>query len=360
VDELGISPGDDAPLNIAKAKRLSNCAKKAGRIVTWVAESAVEHDIIRAVADRWRVLDSMLPDPGRLAPGCGETFRTPGGDGFAVCRHLIEPADSMGQTWAATTRYVLSPRLAGPDVGAGLDQLLAQWRVHVSGMAEAHAEDTATRINWPSRDTAGVRALIRHGMTPMTVIAARPAQRATGSAPTGSTPTANTANTGVTIRQAGPADLAAVVAFQLGVIRYDEQFGVGRERPATETLVREEMRTALHRQPSWIWLAQDARRAEPAGLLVFERPEQASWVAPLTGLAPVAYLATLFVQPGHRGGGVGAALAGQAHAAADAHGVALTLLHYAQLNPVSGPFWNRMGYRPLWTGWETSPAGALR
>ena len=36
------------------------------------------------------------------------------------------------------------------------------------------------------------------------------------------------------------------------------------------------------------------------------------------------------------------------------------LLHYAQLNPLSAPFWNRMGYRPLWTGWEVRPAASLR
>jgi hypothetical protein len=36
------------------------------------------------------------------------------------------------------------------------------------------------------------------------------------------------------------------------------------------------------------------------------------------------------------------------------------LLHYAQLNPLSAPFWNRMGYRPLWTGWEVRPAVSLR
>jgi len=35
-------------------------------------------------------------------------------------------------------------------------------------------------------------------------------------------------------------------------------------------------------------------------------------------------------------------------------------LHYAQVNPLSGPFWNRMGYRPLWTSWEARPAAALR
>ena len=44
----------------------------------------------------------------------------------------------------------------------------------------------------------------------------------------------------------------------------------------------------------------------------------------------------------------------------DARGVDTTLLHYVQLYPLSAPFWNRMGYRPLWTGWEVRPAASLR
>ena len=44
----------------------------------------------------------------------------------------------------------------------------------------------------------------------------------------------------------------------------------------------------------------------------------------------------------------------------DTSGVNTTLLHFAQLNPLSAPFWSRMGYRPLWTGWEVRPAASLR
>ena len=30
------------------------------------------------------------------------------------------------------------------------------------------------------------------------------------------------------------------------------------------------------------------------------------------------------------------------------------------VRPLSAPFWGRMGYRPLWTGWEVRPAASLR
>jgi GNAT superfamily N-acetyltransferase len=83
------------------------------------------------------------------------------------------------------------------------------------------------------------------------------------------------------------------------------------------------------------------------------RPELAEPARP-------AELPTLFVRPGERGRGVGTALVRHVHAVLGARGVDTTLLHYEQLNPLSGPFWSRMGYRPLWTGWEVRPAASLR
>jgi len=80
----------------------------------------------------------------------------------------------------------------------------------------------------------------------------------------------------------------------------------------------------------------------------------------MTSLSPAAYLQTMFVDHAERGTGIGAALARSLHAQLDAAGVAVTLLHHSQVNPLSGPFWYRMGYRPLWTSWEARPASALR
>ena len=55
-----------------------------------------------------------------------------------------------------------------------------------------------------------------------------------------------------------------------------------------------------------------------------------------------------------------AALVRHANGFLDTAGIAVTLLHYALANPRSGPFWARMGYRPLWTSWQARPAAALR
>ena len=73
-----------------------------------------------------------------------------------------------------------------------------------------------------------------------------------------------------------------------------------------------------------------------------------------------AYLQTMFVRPDQRAAGVGAALVRHVHGELDTRGIDLTLLHYAQVNPLSAPFWSRMGYRPLWTAWEARPAATVR
>ena len=75
----------------------------------------------------------------------------------------------------------------------------------------------------------------------------------------------------------------------------------------------------------------------------------------MTSTSPAAYLQTMFVDAQERGTGIGAALVRNLHARLDGTGVAVTLLHHSQVNPLSAPFWYRMGYRPLWTSWEAAP-----
>jgi predicted N-acetyltransferase YhbS len=81
---------------------------------------------------------------------------------------------------------------------------------------------------------------------------------------------------------------------------------------------------------------------------------------PVSGPQPAAYLSLLSVATHARGRGIGAALTLRAHAEADGAGMAAILLHYATFNPLSVPFWSRMGYRPLWSIWQVSPVDYLR
>jgi GNAT superfamily N-acetyltransferase len=314
----------------------------------------VVNDINKAVGKRWHALDPLLPEPGDLPEGCmaplvvkGENGRPAG---LGVCLHRHIPADSVQRAWSPANQYALIARLRGPDLLPAADELLALWRDHLAGIPEAREQDSAAMINWPSRDVAGVRALVRHGLQPMTVIAARPARR---EMPPGPGVPAD-----LVIRAAGPCDLDTVTEFELGVIEWDAQFDVAIIRPATEALIRRDTAASLARPSPWIWLAE--RDGRPVGMLVAQPPPDAAWIAGMTGAAGAAYLASMFVRPDERSGGVGAALVKRVHDELDAQGIPVTLLHHGQVNPMSAPFWNRMGYRPLWTAWDTRPAASLR
>jgi GNAT superfamily N-acetyltransferase len=320
----------------------------------WVVRDVV-NDINTAVRRRWQGLDPLLPVPSDLPEGCMAPLLSAGGNGrpagLGVCRHVHVPADTLGQTWGPATKFVLTLRLRGPDTGPAADELLGQWHDHLAALPQAAQEDTAAVVNWPSRDVSGVLALLRHGLQPMTVVAARPAGRPTCADGVSAPP-------GLVIRPAGPDDLDVVTEMGMGVVRYDGHFGGSIVRPATERLLRASTSTALGQQPAWAWLAEMGRR--PIGLTVVERKEDAAWIAGLTRPGATAYLATMFVRPDERGGGIGAALVKHVHDQLDERGIGVTLLHHAQVNPLSAPFWPRMGYRPLWSTWETRPAASLR
>jgi len=319
----------------------------------WVVREAVR-DINRAVGRRWQAIDPLLPDPATLPAGCGEPLVVPGDNGRAaglgVCVHQHIPPQSLNQTWGAAERFTLVPRLPGQDVAPLADQLLGQWRDHLAGTGAARGPDTSASVVWPSMDITGVPALLRHGLQPLTVIAAR-------TRPNGPPPSPRPAH-GATIRTAGPADEEQVLDLELRLIRYDMHFGGPVWRQATARLVRDEIRGSLARQAPWTWLAE--RNGRAVGLLVAQPPQDASWIAGMTNRSPAAYLQTMFVDPQERGTGIGAALVRNLHATLDGMGIAVTLLHHSQVNPLSTPFWYRMGYRPLWTSWEARPASALR
>ena len=304
-------------------------------------------------ARRLAAIDPLLPAPA-VPAGCGAELAVAGPDGstaaLGTCEHWAGEPGSLDLTWGPVRRFQLTPQIPGPDVAGALDELLTRWRNHLATVPEAAEEDTAAVITWPTRDIDGPRPLLRHGLAPRAVIAARAAgRRAAALVPV---------QPGVRIRQAGPADLDEVVRLGLETIRYDAHFGTVIERPGTPAALRDEAGAVLAAPDPWVWLAE--RDGAAFGLLYAERPERAGWIAPMVRAEPVAYIELMDVLPDQRGRGVAAALTGQLHQAADESGVAVTLLHYEQVNPLSGPFWHQQGYRPLWTTWEARPARTLR
>jgi GNAT superfamily N-acetyltransferase len=304
------------------------------------------------VMRRWQAIDPLLPVPGTDAPGCGAGLFVAGADGqpaaAGTCEHWAGAPESLDLSWGAARRFRLTVRVAGPDVADALDQLLSLWRDHLADAPGAGSADTAAVVAWPSRDVEGIATLLRRGLAPLAVIAARMAAR----------PSSAAVPPGVRIRRAGPADLDAVVRLGMDVVRFDAHFGGVIERPGTEGALRHEAARSLAVPQPWTWLAE--HDGTPIGLLLAEQPEAARWIAPMTRQAPVAYVLLMAVLSGERGNGIGAALAARLHREADAAGVAVTLLHYAQLNPLSAPFWSQQWYRPLWSEWEARPAIAIR
>ena len=286
-----------------------------------------------------------------------------------ICEHWVGDAESLDLSWGAARRFQLALQIAGPDVAGALDGLLSQWRDHLAAVPGTDDEDAAALVMWPSRDIHGIRTLLRRGLAPLEVIAARPAgRRPVGPADSpprpgagldvSAGPDAGPVPPGLRIRRAGPADIDAVARLGVEVIRYDGHFGGVTERPGTAAAMRREAAGLLAGPEPWTWLAE--RDGTAIGMLAAQRPEAASWIAPMVGLAPAAYLMLLFVLPGERAGGVGGALTARLHREAEAAGVAVTLLHYEQSNPLSVPFWSQQGYRPLWTTWAARPARTVR
>jgi GNAT superfamily N-acetyltransferase len=318
-------------------------------------------------AARLAGLDPLLPASVELPPAAGPateadpaascdaifTASSPAGELTAVgwCEHRFHEPESASLTWGSARQFGLRPVIVGPEIAAPLDDLLRQWCDHLAGIAQADDEDSSALIRWPSRGIEGVSALQRHGLTPKTVTAARISS-------SGDRDVASAAPAGVSVRRAGAADTDLVAEFSLDLVRYEAHFGNLRIRPWTEAAMHKEAAELLAEPEPWAWLAE--RDGTPVGMLSALRPASASWIAPQVRLAPVAYLGEMFVRPAERGSGVAGLLTSQFSDAAAAAGVAVTLLHYGQVNPLSGPFWSRQGYRPLWTTWEAVPARTLR
>ncbi len=328
--------------------------------------SAVTRDAVNSVSaqvtERWQSIDALLPPPGAPQPGCGAELIAAGADGrpaaVGTCEHWQGAPGSLDLSWGATRRFQLTASAAGPDLAGALDQLLSLWREHLADVPGADSGDSAAIVTWPSRDIDGVLALVRHGLAPLAVIAARPTGHPAGLADATADRTAGAAGPDVRIRRAGPADIDTVVRLGMEVIRFDAHFGVVVERPHTPDALRHEAAGLLAGQQVWTWLAE--RDGDPIGMLYAEPPEAARWIAPMVATAPVAYLELMSVLPGERGRRVGAALAARLNREAEATGLAVTLLHYGVVNPLAAPFWSQQGYRPLWTSWEARPARAIR
>lgn len=294
-------------------------------------------DLLTAHRERLRSLDPWLPEQPPLPETVGSGALIDVDGAAAHVDTIRSDRDSLTAIWGADENHVMRARVRHPEA---MTSLLARWEEHRQAQPDpdAELEDVEAMVNWPSRDIAMARPLRRAGFAPKTVVAVRPAGRPT---PTG--------NREVAIRGLTDDDVPAVTRLWVELTEHDQHFLDHPRRPRTAEVLRESLGGSDRR---FYWVAE--HQGVVVGMLLLSTPEDSAWMQPLIRQEPAAYLGAMMVSPSSRSAGVGAALVAQAHQATDAAGTPATSLHYSAANPLSGPFWHRSGYRPLWTTWTRS------
>lgn len=306
-------------------------------------------DLVLAQAGRFASLDPLLPVV--TEPPQGETLVATLADGSrvtGVLRVTITAPDAPDALWSALETWELTP-LIGTTGTVGMDAVLRALRARLD--RESPGDDSACLVAWPSRDAEATRALLDHGLQPLSALAVR----------TGTGAWDEKGAEAVRVRPARPEDADDILRLELAEIEYSAQVGNLRMRPETATCRRARLMETLSgdRPP---WLAELGDEREPAGVVgtgladVVER----TWLGTVLPAGRWGYVGALAVRPSARGRGVGRGLMAVAHAALGREGVRGTYLYYNPANPLSPVFWHRQGYRPLWTIWETRPATMLR
>ncbi|OQO91950.1 GNAT family N-acetyltransferase [Saccharomonospora piscinae] len=287
---------------------------------------------------RW--WDPLLP--GTVAAGAGERVTADVPDRGPVSAVLYRARhDGWAALWQPSVVWELAP--VSPDPGAdGMAALLAALRERVR--RERPGPDSACGVTWPSRDLAAATALVAHGFAPYAVLAVREARRA------------DDAHDDAPVRVRPVSGVAAapeLTALWLAEREYALAVGAAIAREGAEGLLAREVRRVLA-EGEPVWLAEADGLA--VGMALCRPP------APRPRLPDGAWLhvETMSVRPGHRGRGVGRALAAAVHTAAVDGRARGTSVFYSPHNALSSVFWHRQGYRPLWTFWEARPATAAR
>ncbi|WP_199434536.1 GNAT family N-acetyltransferase [Qaidamihabitans albus] len=306
-------------------------------------------DLVAAQADRFAAIDPLLPVV--TEPPEGQTLVATLPDGSrvtGVLRVSFTDPGSLEALWSALEVWELTPIL-GANGTVAMDAVLRAFRARLD--RESPGEDSSCVVPWPSRDAEGTRALLDHGLAPLTALGVR---TETGAQPAPGNPE-------VTVRAARPADVEAILWLERAEIEYSANVGGLRPRPDQGTC--DQRRAALRRRladDAPIWLADLGGR--PVGVVDSGLHDATAdhWLGTVLPAGRWGYVHSVAVQPDVRGHGVGRALLNATHAEFSRAGVRGTYLYYNPPNPLASVFWHRQGYRPLWTVWEVRPATLLR
>jgi len=299
--------------------------------------------LLAAQSTRYEWLDPLLPPAAVPPDGRVLAAALRRGDRVGGVVVLAEHEQGSASTlWSPRYVWELYP-LLGDSAADGMEALLRE--LHRVVDSTTRDPDAACLVTWPSRDAAASGPLLRHGFVPLSVLAVRPG-------PVGPPGRAS-------VRQAGPADLETVLDLELAELAYSTELGVTPRRADAAAIRRASLARCLDAGEP-VWLAE--RDGVPVGV-AHCRLIDVTTTAPLaTRLRPGrwGYVNSVSVLATARGTGVGRELMAVAHHELHAAGATATFLYQHPVNPLSSVFWARQGYRPLWTGWEVRPAGALR
>ena len=293
-------------------------------------------------------LDPLLAPAGALTVGTGTHIEVEGA--AAVYRVIETDPDTLQATWNDLHRHALQQiRIGAADPASAMKRLLAVWSMRLDEAPLPADGDSAAVLSWPSRDAEVVKVLRESGFGPTATLAVRARDSLPGRP-----------NPDVTVRPVEERDVDAVLSLQLDLMRWDDNFGGAHWRASTPARVQEYVAGLTGGDLPRAWVAE--LDGDVVGTCSVERGKDASWAGAAVAADPeeVAYIGTMSVAPGRRGGGIGTLLIAHVHHEMEAAGIRLPILHYAPLNPLSAPFWHRAGYRPLLTTWKMQPHNALR
>jgi GNAT superfamily N-acetyltransferase len=307
------------------------------------------HNLLAAEESRRKAIDELLPLPlDPVFANNGKIIVSNSLNGAANFNKTFTEPGSLDALWGPLVQMRLSACLIAEPVNESLDELLATWREEVTD--KDFGEDSCMTISWPSRDSRAAEIFYRHNFHPYTALAVCAPLRETH---------AEAKFTDLKIRSATLQDAEEITDLWCELVSYDSSFGSIYSRDGMRDVLAAKVRAAVADAAcGWTLLAEVG--AKTVGFVQVSSKARSSWIADRVSVNPSAYLEGLCVAEEVRGTGIGRALANAAHAEIKAAGIKACLLHYALANPLSAPFWNTMGYRPLWTTWRIQPANSWR
>lgn len=293
--------------------------------------------------DPWYQLRRDLPEPAGRAARVELA-------GVPVVVGVVETReDVIDAQWMDDREITLA--LTDDVTGDAFSQLLTAFDEHAMGLTATPPDAgigpgvTAT-FSLPSRDVDRARRARGAGFLPASVLAVADLHRTSAAGSLAPVPSAHR------VRDAGPADAAAVSALWSEQADFEAAVGTLRTSPAIRAAIRDKAAACID-GPSTVLVAEDpAGSGELLGALVADSVADSTWAAAQLTLAPSSYVTMASTTTATRSRGIGAALVDELHRRQLATALAASTLHYSAFNPLSVPFWSQRGYRPLVTIYE--------